>query len=111
MHNHNQHLRHRYQVHNSTALFFTPMQPHPAVRHPATSIPAVVSLGVVVLLLISCVVLLVLALAVTATKRNKVRAEKGHTDPTHYYKQTGGGEEKSKLNLETMEKRQYETLH
>ena len=105
---------------------------------PATSnnplLPAIISLVVVVLLLITCVTLLVLALAVTATKLNKLRAEKEHTDPTHYYSQTGGGEGKTKegiydevgegtgviegqkghyqeLKLETMDKRQYETLH
>ena len=78
-------------------------------------------------------VLLVLALAVTATKQNKVRAKKGHTGPSHYYSQTGGGEGKTteriydevgegtdhiggngghyqELNLETTQKRQYETL-
>ena len=36
---------------------------------------------------------LVLALAVTATKLNRLRAENGHTDPPHYYNQAGGGEE------------------
>ena len=75
--------------------------------------------------------LLVLALAVTATKLNKLRAEKAHTDPLHCYIKTGGGEGKTKdriydevgegtdpigghyqeLKLETMEKKQYETLH
>ena len=74
--------------------------------------------------------LLALALAVTATKLNKLRAEKANTDPLHCYNQTGGGEEKSteriydevgegteerghyqELNQETMEKRQYTTLH
>ena len=87
----------------------------------------------VVLLLITCVALLVLALAVTATKLNKLRAEKAHTDPLHCYNQTGGGEEKSteriydevgegkgpigeqkghyqELKLETMDEKQYETL-
>ena len=96
-------------------------------------LPAVVSLAVVVLPLITCVALLILALAVTATKL-KLRAEKERTDPTYYYSQTGGGEGKNKeriydevgegtgategrkghyqeLKLETMEKRQYETLH
>ena len=76
---------------------------------------------------------LVLALAVIATKLNKFRAEKGHTDPPHYYNQTAIEEGKSKeriyeeveegtapiegqkghyqeLNLETIDKRQYETL-
>ena len=88
----------------------------------------------VVLLLITCVALLVLALAVTATKLNKSRADKGHTDPPHRCTQTGGGEGKTKekiydevrewtdpiggqrghyqeLKLETMEKREYATLH
>ena len=70
--------------------------------------------------------LLALALAVTATKLNKLKAEKAHTDPLHCYNQTGGGEEETKdriydevgegteerrhyleLNQETMEKRQY----
>ena len=78
--------------------------------------------------------LLVLALAVTATKRNKLRAEKAHTDPFHCYTKTGGGGEETKdriydevgegtdpiggqkghyqeLKLETMDKKQYETLH
>ena len=91
-------------------------------------LPAVVSLVVVVLLLITCVALLALALAVTATKLNKLRAEKAHTD----YNQTGGGEGRSteriydevgegtdpiggqkghyqELKLETMDKKQYET--
>ena len=97
-------------------------------------LPAVVSLSLVVLLLITCVALLVLALAVTATKLNKLRAEKGHTDLPHCYNQTGGGEGKTmeriydevgegtgpiggqkghyqELKLETMERRQYDTLH
>ena len=78
--------------------------------------------------------LLVLALAVTATKLNKLRTEKAHTDPLHCYNQTGGGEGETKdriydevgegtdpiggqkghyqeLKLDTMEKKQYETLH
>ena len=97
-------------------------------------LPAVVSLAVVVLVLITCVALLALALAVTATKLNKLRAEKAHTDPLHCYNQTGGGEGKTKdriydevgegtdpiggqkghyqeLKLETMDRRQYDTLH
>ena len=96
-------------------------------------LPAIISLGVVVLLLITCVALLVLALAVTATKRNKVREEKGHRNPLNYYSQTRGGEGKTKeriyaevgkvtvsvkgqkgqyqeLNLEAMDKRQYASL-
>ena len=95
-------------------------------------LPAIVSLVVVVLLLITCVVLLVLALAVTATKLNKLRAKNSDTDLPHCY--NPAGEEKTKegiydevgegtgatdgqkghyqgLKLETMEKRQYETLH
>ena len=78
--------------------------------------------------------LLVLALAVTVTKLNKLREEKVHTDPIHCYNKTGGGEEGTKdriydevgegtdpiggqkgqyqeLKLETMEKKHYETLH
>ena len=78
--------------------------------------------------------LLVLALAVTATKLNKLRAEKNHTDPLHCYNQTGGGEGETKdwiydkvgegtdpigeqkghyqeLKLDTMDKKQYDTLH
>ena len=78
--------------------------------------------------------LLVLALAVTATKLNKVRAEKAHTDPLDCYKKTAVGEGKAReriydevgegtepiggqkghyqeLKLETMDKKQYETLH
>ena len=63
--------------------------------HQQPLLPAIVSLGVVVLLLITCVALLALALAVTATKLNKLRAEKTHSDPLHCYNQTGGGEEES----------------
>ena len=93
-------------------------------------LPAVVSLGVVVLLLITFVALQALALAVTATNLNKLRAEKAHTD----YNQTGRKQGKSteriydevgegtdpiggqkghyqELKLETMNKKQYETLH
>ena len=78
--------------------------------------------------------LLVLALAVTVTKLNKLRAEKAHTDHPSWYNQTGGvegetkdriydevgegtnaiGEQKGhyqELKLETMDKKQYETLH
>ena len=77
--------------------------------------------------------LLVVALAVTANKLNKLRAEKAHTDPPHYNNQTGGEEGKAKegiydevgegtaptggqsghyqkLELGTMERRQYESL-
>ena len=115
-----------------------PPQPLPATsttQPPPAIYPlllAVVLLGV--LLLITCVALLVLVLAVTATKVNKLRAEKAHTDPLHCYNQTGGGEEETKdriydevgegtvpiggqkghyqeLKLETMDKKQYETLH
>ena len=87
-----------------------------------------------VLLLIACVALLALALAVTATKLNKLRAEKALTDSLHCYNQTGGGEEEStdkiydevgeatdpvgeqkghyeELKLETMDRRQYDTLN
>ena len=93
-------------------------------------LPAVVSLVVVVLLLITCVALLALALAVTATKLNKLRTEKAYTD----YNQTGRNQGKSgeriydevgegtdpigerkghyqELKLETMDEKQYETLH
>ena len=78
--------------------------------------------------------LLVLALAVTATKLNKLKAEKGHTDPPHCYNQAeevvgkteariyDGVEEGTgpmqgqrgiyqELQLETMEERKYATLH
>ena len=78
--------------------------------------------------------LLVLALAVTATKLNRMRAENFHTDPLHGFNKTGGGEGETKdriydevgegtdpvggqkghyqeLKLETMDKKQYETLH
>ena len=97
-------------------------------------LPAVVSLGAVVLLLITCVALLVLALAVTATKLNRLRAEKCHIDPPHYYNQTaikegkiidriydevgdgigsigGKGRLYQELNMQTMEKRQYQSLN
>ena len=102
---------------------------YPTASSSGPLLPAVVSLGVVVLLLITCVALLALALAVTATKLNKLRAEKANTDPLYYYNQTGGGEETKdriydevgagteerrhyqELNQETMEKRQYKTLH
>ena len=92
-------------------------------------LPAIVSLVVVVLLLITCVALLVLALAVTVAKLNKLRGEKGHSDPPHYYNQTRGGEESEDgiydevrertghvqglmqpyqgLNRETLERREY----
>ena len=77
---------------------------------------------------------LVLALAVTATKLKTLRAEKAHTDPLHCCNQTGGGEGETKdriydevgegtdpiggqkghyqeLKLETMDKKEYDTLH
>ena len=96
-------------------------------------LPAVASLVVVVLLLITCVALLVLALAVTATKLKMLRAKNSLTDLPHYYSQTGGGDRQTteriydevgegtsptrgqkghyqELKLETMEKRQYQTL-
>ena len=57
---------------------------------------AVAFLGVVILLLITCVALLVVALAVTANKLNKLRAEKSHTDPPHCYIETGEEEMKVK---------------
>ena len=112
---------------------------HISLTYPSASsnnllLPVAVSLGVVVLLLITCVALLVLALAVTATKLNRLRAKKGHTDPRQYYNQTAIEEGKTieriydevgegtvpverqkghyqELNLETMEKRQYACLH
>ena len=94
----------------------------------------IVSLVVVVLLLITFVALLALALAVTATKLNKLRAEKAHIDPPHYYNQTAvegaSTTEKSyeemeewtgpvvgqcrpyqELELGTMEEKQYESLN
>ena len=97
-------------------------------------LPGVVSLVVVVLLLITCVALLALALAVTATKLNKLRAENAHIDPPLYYNQTAvegvSTTEKSyeemeewtgpvegqtgpyqELTLGTMEERQYESLN
>ena len=76
--------------------------------------------------------LLVLALAVSAMKRKKVRAEKAHTDPPLYYNQQRGGREETKdgiyhevgvmqchleqmgpyqdLKLVTLERRQYEVM-
>ena len=119
------------------SLFTPHAAPSSCPPFPASSsdplLPAVVSLVVVVLLLITCVALLVLALAVTATKLNKLRAKNGHNDSPHCYNPTGG-EEKTKegiydevgegtgategqkghyqeLKLETMDKKQYETLH
>lgn len=86
------------------------------------------------IVLIGCVALLTLALAVTGSKLNKLRANKCHTpDHCHYYRQTGKVEVKTKesiyaeveevtgptegqkehyqdLSLKTMEKRQYATL-
>ena len=127
-----------YHVHNKITPFFAPhVAPCSCPPLPASSsnplLPAVVSLVVVVLLLITCLVLLVLALAVTVNKLNKLRAKNGHNDSPHCYNPTEG-EEKTKegiydevgegsgategqkghyqeLKLETMDKRQYETLH
>ena len=84
-------------------------------------------------LLITCAALLVVALAATANKLKKLRAEKAHSDPLHYYSQAGGEEGKAKegiydevgkgtaltggqsghyqeLELGKMEGRQYESL-
>ena len=72
---------------------------YPTDHYSNPLLPAIVSLVVVVLLLITCVALLVLALAVTATKLNRLRAEKGHTDPPHYYNQTRGGDRKPKEEI------------
>ena len=78
--------------------------------------------------------LLVAALAVTANKPSKLRAEKAHSDPPHYYNQTGEKESKTKeeayeemevetasnggqkghyqeLEVGTLEKGQYESLN
>ena len=145
IHDHNQHPTHVYfdtSVHICPLFSVptsSPVLPAP-IRdplNPAPSsyplLPAVVSLVVVVLLLVTCVVLLVLALAVTATKLNRLRAEKEYTGSSHHYSQTAMGEGKNieriydeveegtvpiggkrghyeELNLETMEKRQYETV-
>ena len=127
-------------IHTPNHCVYLNLSPAPSSNFHCTApssyplLPAVVSLVVVVLLLITCVALLVLALAVTATKLNKLTAEKAHTDPIHCYNQTKGGEAKTKdriydevgegtnpigeqkghyqeLKLETMEKKQYETLH
>ena len=77
--------------------------------------------------------LLVVAQAVNASKLNKLRAEKAHTDPPHCHTEPGGGEGKAKkgiydevgegtaptggqsghyreLKLGTMEGRQYDSL-
>ena len=93
-------------------------------------LPAVILLTVLVLLLITCVALLMVTVAVLSNKLNK----KAHTDPPHYYNQTGRGEGKTKegiyeevevertatvvqrghyqeLELGTMEKGQYERLN
>ena len=80
--------------------------------------------------MITCVALQALALAVTATKLNKLRTEKAHTDcnqtgrkqgksTERIYDEVGEGtdpigEQKGhyqELKLETMEKKHYETLH
>ena len=66
---------------------------------PTSLLPVVVSLVVVVLLLITCVALLALALAVTATKLNKLRAEKAHTDPLHCYNKTAVEDGKGRLRI------------
>ena len=84
-----------------TVTSFTPpfiLISHTTFTAPSNSslFPAIVPLGVVVLLLITCVALLVLALAVTATKVNKLRTEKAHADLLQCYNQTGGGEGESK---------------
>ena len=74
--------------------------------------------------------LLVLALAVTATKLNKFRTEKAHTDynqterkqgksTERIYDEVGEGTDSvggqkghyQELKLETMDKKPYETLH
>ncbi len=60
---------HGYHGHHKVTLPFI-SQPHPAVPLPQLTL-------------------------VTATKLNKLRAEKAHTDPLHCYNQTGGGEGKS----------------
>ena len=73
-------------------------------------LPTVVFLVVVVLPLITCVALLVLALAVTATKLNRLRAEKGHTDQSHYHSQTGGGEGKTTERIYDKAGREQATL-
>ena len=86
----------------------------------------------VVLLLITCVALLALALAVTATKLNKLKKKIGHRYPLHCYNKTAVGEGETKiydevgrraepieeqqrhyqeLTLETMEQRQYASLN
>ena len=124
-----------YKVSQRTVTSFTPPFILSCTTFTAPSnsslLPAVVSLGVVVLLLITCVALLALALAVTAMKRKKVRAGQVHTDPPLYYNQqpaAGGGEETKDgiyyevgemqchlgqmgpyqdLKLDTLEKRQY----
>ena len=83
------------QVHTKTAILCYPTAPSTAPSN-STLIAAIVFLTVVVLLRITCVALLVVALAVTANKLVKSRAEKAHTDPPHYYEQTGGGEGKVK---------------
>ena len=77
-------------------------------------------------------VLLVLALAVTTTKLNKWRGEKGYTNPPRYYNQAGRREAETterihdgegtgptegqsgpyqELELGTMEERHYESLN
>ena len=107
---------------------------HPADPSSNPFLPAIIILVVVVLLLIICVVLLVLALAVTATKLNKLRADKGYNDQTHYCNQRGRGEGDTtkriydevgegaghsegqsgfyqELELGKMEEKQYESLN
>ena len=84
----------------STAPSNKPPTPAPSSNFHYTApsryplLPAVVLLGV--LLLITCVALLALALAVTATKLNKLRTKKAHTDHVSCYNQTGGGEGETK---------------
>ena len=103
-------MKSNYCKHNIVP-FATPCTAPYTVSFTNGLLTAVAFLGVVVLLLITCVALLVAVLAVTANKLNKLRAQKAHTDPHHYtdpphynnqtdpphcHTEPGGGEGKAK---------------
>ena len=92
------------RYHNEHVTSFTPpfiLIFHTTFTAPSNSslLPAVVSLGVVILFLIICVALLALPLAVTVTKLNKLKAEKAHTDPLHCYNKTAVEDGKGRLRI------------
>ena len=98
-------MKSNYCKHNIVP-FATPCTAPYTVSFTNGLLTAVAFLGVVVLLLITCVALLVAVLAVTANKLNKLRAQKAHTDPHHYtdplhcHTEPGGG--RGRLRKESM---------